>query len=246
MAQVSIPADTDPAAFALLVERWRSMSVAERVDLVDQVTADVERMARAGIRATHPEMTEPEIRHELAVVDSERRSPTRPTDTGDLMAGGPLALVRHMAGIFDELGLRYALGGSMASSLLGEPRSTVDVDMAVAMDPASGEALLERVGPRVLRTGRFRSHRDPKSLFVQPGRHRQRVEGRHLRPRDGLLDRMQIERRVLVQIPGAGRHLGHLGGRPGAPEAGLVPTGGAGLGPSVAGRRRHPAGRTTR
>ncbi len=66
MAQVSIPADTDPAAFAVLVERWRSMSVAERVDLVDQVTADVERMARAGIRATHPEMTEPEIRHELA------------------------------------------------------------------------------------------------------------------------------------------------------------------------------------
>jgi len=66
MAQVSIPADTDPTAFAVLVDRWRSMSVAERVDLVDQVTADVERMARAGIRATRPGLTEPEIRHELA------------------------------------------------------------------------------------------------------------------------------------------------------------------------------------
>ena len=62
------------------------------------------------------------------------------------MTGGPFELVRHMAGIFDELGVRYALGGSMASSLLGEPRSTVDVDMAVVMDVASGEALLELVG----------------------------------------------------------------------------------------------------
>ena len=66
MAQVSIPADTDPAAFAVLVERWRTMSVAERVDLIDQLNADVEQMALAGIRATHPDLTEPEIRHELA------------------------------------------------------------------------------------------------------------------------------------------------------------------------------------
>jgi len=66
VAQASVPADTDPAAFAVLVERWRSMSVAERVDLVDQITADVEQLAVAGIRAMHPDLTEPEIRHELA------------------------------------------------------------------------------------------------------------------------------------------------------------------------------------
>lgn len=31
----------------------------------------------------------------------------------------------------------------LASSLLGEPLSTVDVDMAIALDVAAGEALLE-------------------------------------------------------------------------------------------------------
>lgn len=66
VAHVSMPADTDPAAFAVLVERWRSLSVAERVALIDQLNADVERMAVAGIRATNPDLTEPELRHELA------------------------------------------------------------------------------------------------------------------------------------------------------------------------------------
>jgi hypothetical protein len=64
--KASIPADTDPAAFAVLVERWRSTTVAERVDLVDHLTADVERMARARIQANRPGITEAEIRHELA------------------------------------------------------------------------------------------------------------------------------------------------------------------------------------
>ena len=44
---------------------------------------------------------------------------------------GPFDLVCQMAEILDDLEVPYALGGSMASSLLGEPRSTVDVDMAV-------------------------------------------------------------------------------------------------------------------
>ena len=59
---------------------------------------------------------------------------------------GPFGLVIKMAAILDELGVPYALGGSMASSLLGEPRSTVDVDLAVQLDAETGEVLLERVG----------------------------------------------------------------------------------------------------
>jgi hypothetical protein len=62
----SIPADTDPAAFDVLVHHWRSMSIAARAGLVDQINTDVEVMARAGIRAMHPELSEREILHELA------------------------------------------------------------------------------------------------------------------------------------------------------------------------------------
>ncbi len=66
MAHESIPADTDPESFDVLVVCWQSMSVAERVALVDQMHADVELMAVAGIRATRPELAGNELRRELA------------------------------------------------------------------------------------------------------------------------------------------------------------------------------------
>ena len=119
------------------------------------------------------------------------------------MAAGPLELVRHMAGIFDELGLRYALGGSMASSLLGEPRSTVDVDMAVVMDAGSGEALLERVGAEFyvpIDSARAAIRRQSSFNLVDTA---SALKVDLFVLGDGLLDRMQIERRVLVEVPGA-------------------------------------------
>ncbi len=116
---------------------------------------------------------------------------------------GPFDLVCQMAEILDELGVPYALGGSMASSLLGEPRSTVDIDLAVQLDERSGKALLERVDAlfyvpqddarQAIRTHTAFNLLDTASalkvdLFVVG---------------DGLLDRRQIERRVLVALPGA-------------------------------------------
>lgn len=119
------------------------------------------------------------------------------------MANGPLALVLRMAEVLDELGLRYALGGSMASSLVGEPRSTVDVDLAVQLDPASGEALLDRVDDAFyvpLDAARTAIRRQSSFNLVDTA-NALKVDIFVLG--DGLLDRMQIERRVLVDVPGA-------------------------------------------
>jgi hypothetical protein len=119
------------------------------------------------------------------------------------MAVGPLALVRQMAAIFDDLGVRYALGGSLASSLVGEPRSTVDVDMAVELDPVSGEALLERVAaefyvPVDSARAAIRTHASFNLIDTGSAL---KVDIFVLG--EGLLDRSQIERRVLVDIDGA-------------------------------------------
>jgi len=119
------------------------------------------------------------------------------------MANGPLALVLRMAEVLDELGLRYALGGSMASSLVGEPRSTVDVDLAVQLDPASGEALLDRVDDAFyvpLDAARTAIRRQSSFNLVDTA-NALKVDIFVLG--DGLLDRMQIERRLLVDVPGA-------------------------------------------
>jgi len=66
MAHASVPADTDPRAFAILIERWRSMDLTERVGLIEQLCFDVERLARADIIVRHPTFTETEVCHELA------------------------------------------------------------------------------------------------------------------------------------------------------------------------------------
>ena len=45
----------------------------------------------------------------------------------------PLDHVAALGRVLDELGLPWVLGGSLASSLVGEPRSTVDIDVAVLL-----------------------------------------------------------------------------------------------------------------
>ncbi len=66
MAHEAVPNDTGAEAFKIQWARIAQLTVAERVELVDQVCADVELLAIAGIRAGRPEMTEVELRHELA------------------------------------------------------------------------------------------------------------------------------------------------------------------------------------
>jgi hypothetical protein len=118
------------------------------------------------------------------------------------MSKGPLELVRQVAALLDELGIPYALGGSMASSLFGEPRSTADVDIAIKIEHDAGAALLERARaefyvPLDAARAAIRAH---SSFNLVDTAHGLKVDLFVLG--DGLLDRMQIERRISVPIPG--------------------------------------------
>lgn len=57
----------------------------------------------------------------------------------------PLDHVVRIGRVLDGLGVPWVLGGSLASSLVGEPRSTMDVDVAVALDVADVDRLVEAV-----------------------------------------------------------------------------------------------------
>lgn len=50
------------------------------------------------------------------------------------MSADPIAVVLLLAEVFDRLGVPYLIGGSVASSILGEPRSTEDVDIFTQLD----------------------------------------------------------------------------------------------------------------
>jgi hypothetical protein len=115
---------------------------------------------------------------------------------------GPLDLLVEVAALLEELGIPYALGGSLASSLIGEPRSTMDIDIAVALDASIGEALLSRVEAELyVPTAAARAAIRAKSSFnLVDTEHSLKVDLFVLG--DSLLDRRQLERRVEIDLPG--------------------------------------------
>jgi len=58
----------------------------------------------------------------------------------------PLHVALSVARVLDRCGLRYVVGGSLASSVSGEPRSTLDVDLVVAISAADVEPLVAALG----------------------------------------------------------------------------------------------------
>jgi hypothetical protein len=58
----------------------------------------------------------------------------------------PLAAARFVTEAFERLGVRYSIGGSMASTFAGEPRSTLDVDLVADLSEAQIDQFLQLLG----------------------------------------------------------------------------------------------------
>jgi hypothetical protein len=58
-----------------------------------------------------------------------------------------LDVALRVAAALEAIGCDYFLGGSVASSLHGEPRATNDIDFVVAMRPQRVEAFAKQLGP---------------------------------------------------------------------------------------------------
>jgi hypothetical protein len=116
------------------------------------------------------------------------------------LVDGPLELTLRVVRMLDELGIAYVLGGSLASSLVGEPRATADIDLAIRIDLDQASALVralsrdfyiseEAVKDAVRRGTSFNAvHLESVTkvdLFVLG---------------DDVLDRRQLERRVRVLV----------------------------------------------
>ena len=56
-----------------------------------------------------------------------------------------LAAVARVVRVFDELGVDYLVGGSIASSVFGEPRQTVDADLVARLLACHVEPLVARL-----------------------------------------------------------------------------------------------------
>jgi hypothetical protein len=61
---------------------------------------------------------------------------------GEVMVADPIALARKIITILESLSIEYYIGGSVASSLLGENRYTEDLDLVIELDQAKAKLLL--------------------------------------------------------------------------------------------------------
>lgn len=120
---------------------------------------------------------------------------------------GPLDHVVAIGDVLDDLAVPWVLGGSLASSLLGEPRSTNDVDIAIQMAPSQVERFVAAV-----EADYYVPIDDLKSAADSQGStnliHNQvgfKVDLFFLG--DSLLDQRQIDRREQVAIPGLKRQI---------------------------------------
>jgi hypothetical protein len=57
----------------------------------------------------------------------------------------PVDVAVSVGQTLEGCGLRYLIGGSLASSISGEPRSTLDVDVVVAMEESDVQGLTARL-----------------------------------------------------------------------------------------------------
>ncbi len=59
----------------------------------------------------------------------------------------PIGVALRVTKILDGLGILHTIGGSIASSVAGEPRSTIDIDIVAAIDDGHVAALVELLEP---------------------------------------------------------------------------------------------------
>jgi hypothetical protein len=124
------------------------------------------------------------------------------------MGGSPVAVALYAADALECCGLRYVVGGSLASSISGEPRSTLDVDIVVEMSEADVPRVVAALAPEFEVDDRAvtRAVRSQSSVNVF---HRSTAIKVDLFIAGGTpLDTEQMERRQRIQIGDTpGQHL---------------------------------------
>jgi hypothetical protein len=123
-------------------------------------------------------------------------SPNMATDPGV----NALVLARSIGDTFDALGIDWVLGGSLASSMAGEPRATMDIDVAVRMGRDHVNPLIAAVGADyfVSETMMLRAVEDSSSFNLLHSNSVLKIDVFVLG--DSPLDRHQMERRQLVEV----------------------------------------------
>jgi hypothetical protein len=194
--------DTTPEAARVFIDVYRRMSPGQKWAVLKEAYAGARALHAAGVRLRNPAATAREVHASWMAQLLDRPLP-RPLPEPDMDAAvSNLEVLREVAGVFDRLGIAYALGGSMASSLHGIARFTQDADVTADPFPGKEADFAAAFGP---------------DYYVSLAAVREAVRGRSsfniihttrgfkvdvFIRKDEPFERAALERRVPVELPG--------------------------------------------
>jgi hypothetical protein len=139
--------DTSREAEAVQIELLRRASPQQKLEMLRGMHRSAIALTEQGLRRRHPSATRAELDRLRAEIwlgrDLASRAyastPALLHGSGDLM--DPLAIASLVARALEDLGVPYFVGGSLASTLHGDPRFTRDADLVAELQPHHAEPL---------------------------------------------------------------------------------------------------------
>lgn len=137
--------DTNPEIDRFLMQAFRKMPAWKKAHLIDEATKGIQQWALIGICNQHPNITPSEIRFQLAKrwLGKEIAHRLYHNNESKIVDAESIRLALIMVEILDNIAVDYLIGGSVASSILGEPRATLDVDIVANLKLSDVQPLVE-------------------------------------------------------------------------------------------------------
>ncbi len=145
--------DTSIDAEIYLFSRLKALTLIQKAERVTRWTKGCLELCLIGLQQRYPNASLKELRYEFAKATlkshffnlvyqniSEYAQPLMLTD--------PISLALDIAAVFNSLDIPYLVGGSVASTLMGEPRATEDVDIVADLEIGKLIPLMQALQPR--------------------------------------------------------------------------------------------------
>lgn len=132
----TLAADTPAHIEAETLAILRTMTPAQKAAMLSQMAAMSDQLALLGIRMQQPQAPPAALAYQLALrrIPHERHAHARAllTESPPMThPANPVAIAVRLGAILEGLGIRYYVGGSFASSIFGEYRTTRAIDVVL-------------------------------------------------------------------------------------------------------------------
>jgi hypothetical protein len=145
--------DTSIDAEMYLFGLWKALTLTQKVNKLISWTKGCLELSLIGLKQRYPDASPSKLRYEFARATLKSLFPDSIYQVisqyhHTLMLTDPISLALDVAEILNALDIPYLIGGSVASTLMGEMRATEDVDIVADLKIEKVVLLLQSLQPR--------------------------------------------------------------------------------------------------